>query len=144
MFKFLLVVQAIVTLALITIILMQRSEGGGLGIGGGGSPGGLMSARGAADFLTRATSILATLFIGLSIVLAGLATVSRDGGKIDTSLAKTPAQTAPALPANGAATNGVPLNGAPAATPAGADKGVADKGTAAPAEPKQNNIPLQQ
>ncbi len=46
-------------------MLMQRSEGGGLGIGGGGSPGGLMNARGAADFLTRTTKWLAVLFVML-------------------------------------------------------------------------------
>ena len=71
MFAFLLIVQSLVALSLIGTILMQRSEGGGLGVGG--SPSGLMSARGAADFLTRATSILATLFVILSITLAGLA-----------------------------------------------------------------------
>ena len=68
MFNFLLVVQALVTLTLIVVILMQRSEGGGLGIGGG-SPSGLMSARGAADFLTRATTVLASLFVILSIII---------------------------------------------------------------------------
>ena len=55
--------------SLITLILMQRSEGGGLA--GGGSPAGMMSARGASDFLTRGTAILATIFVALSIVLAG-------------------------------------------------------------------------
>ncbi len=52
---------------------MQRSEGGGLGIGGGGSPGGLMCARGAADFLTRMTKWLAVVFVVLSIALAAVA-----------------------------------------------------------------------
>ncbi len=146
MFKFLLVVQAIVTLTLITVILMQRSEGGGLGIGGG-SPSGLMSARGAADFLTRATSILAALFIILSIVLAGLASVNRSGGEIDTSLAKGAAQTAPAVPAPGSA---VPLEGAapaaandPLAAAAAAKAAAEQKGAAQPA-PAQNGVPLQQ
>ena len=50
LFLFLTVVQAIVAATLVGLILMQRSEGGGLGIGGGGSPRGLMSARGAADW----------------------------------------------------------------------------------------------
>ncbi len=57
MFTFPPVVHAIIAAALVTVILMQKSEGGGLGMGG--SPSGLMSARGAADFLTRMTSILA-------------------------------------------------------------------------------------
>ncbi|RJY08545.1 preprotein translocase subunit SecG [Aurantiacibacter aquimixticola] len=73
MFTFLIVIQAIVAATLVILVLMQRSEGGGLGIGGGGSPGGLMSARGAADFLTRATKWSAILFVALAIVLAALA-----------------------------------------------------------------------
>ena len=60
LFLFLTVVQALVAAALVGIVLIQRSEGGGLGVGGGsGNPGGLMSARGAADFLTRTTKWLA-------------------------------------------------------------------------------------
>jgi preprotein translocase subunit SecG len=73
LFLFLTVVQALVAAALVSIILMQRSEGGGLGMGGGGSPGGLMSARGAADFMTRTTAILAIMFVLLSIALAAVA-----------------------------------------------------------------------
>ena len=71
MFLFLLIVQTLVAAALIGVILMQRSEGGGLT--SGGSPSGLMTARGAADFLTRATTVLATMFVVLSIILAALA-----------------------------------------------------------------------
>ncbi len=94
MFTFLLVVQAIIAALLVTVILMQRSEGGGLTTGSSG--GGLMSARGAADFLTRATAILATVFVAMCILLAFLA-ANRGSGSIDTSLAKSPAaQTAPA------------------------------------------------
>lgn len=72
-FLFLTVIQAFVAAGLVILVLMQRSEGGGLGIGGGGSPGGLMSARGAADLLTRATKWFAIGFVTLSIVLAALA-----------------------------------------------------------------------
>jgi len=68
MFLFLTVIQALIAAALVGVILMQRSEGGGLGIGG--SPTGMLSARGAADFLTRATKWLAVLFVVLSIALA--------------------------------------------------------------------------
>jgi preprotein translocase subunit SecG len=102
MFTFLLILHAIIAASLVAVILMQRSEGGGLA--SGGSPSGLMSARGAADFLTRATTILATLFVVLSIVLAGLAAVERAPREIDTSLARKPAAQAPAAPApdNGA------------------------------------------
>ena len=92
LFQFLLVVHAIIAAMLVGVILMQKSEGGGLGMGG--SPSGLMSARGAADFLTRSTSVLATLFVGLSIGLAFLAAQGHSS-KIDTSLARS-ASPAPA------------------------------------------------
>ncbi|PTQ09884.1 preprotein translocase subunit SecG [Sphingomonas oleivorans] len=109
MFTFLLIVHALVAAGLVAVILMQRSEGGGLA--SSGSPSGLMSARGAADFLTRATSVLATIFVLLSILLAGLAAVERSPRTIDTSLARKPAPQAPAAPAMPApADNGaVPL-----------------------------------
>jgi preprotein translocase subunit SecG len=89
MFAFLLIVQSLVATALIGVILMQRSEGGGLGVGGSSS--GFMTARGAADFLTRATSILGGVFIVLSIVMAAIAGATRTPTKIDTSLANTTA-----------------------------------------------------
>jgi len=91
MFKFLLIVQTLVAASLVGVILMQRSEGGGLGVGGSSS--GFMTARGAADFLTRSTAILGGLFIILSILLAAIAGASREPTKIDTSLAN---QVAPA------------------------------------------------
>jgi len=84
LFIFLTVVQALIAAVLVGVILMQRSEGGGLGVGG--SPSGFMSARGAADFLTRSTAVLATLFVLLSIVLAALAVGTTSGRDIDTSL----------------------------------------------------------
>lgn len=121
LFTFLLVVQAIIAAALVTVILMQRSEGGGLT---GGSPSGLMSARGAADFLTRSTAILASMFIVCCIALAFLAASNRSTGKIDASAATAPAipqpvqPAAPADPLAAAASQagGQPANGtAPAA-----------------------------
>ena len=116
MFTFLLVVHVIVAIALVGVILMQRSEGGGLT---GGSPTGLMSARGAGNFMTRTTTILASIFILLSIALAALATVSRKPDTIDASLAR-PATTAPdAAPAQNAP---VPL-----AVPGQSDSAPADK-----------------
>src|SRR3954447_10131514 len=84
MFAFLLIVQSLVALSLIGVILMQRSEGGGLGVGGSSS--GFMTARGAADFLTRSTSILGGIFITLSIVMAAIAGATRAPTKIDPSL----------------------------------------------------------
>lgn len=85
MFTFLLVIQALIAAALVGTILMQRNEGGGLGVGGSSS--GFMTARGQADFLTRSTGILAILFVGMSIVLAALAATRDDAGELDTSLA---------------------------------------------------------
>ncbi|MBB5687105.1 preprotein translocase subunit SecG [Sphingobium boeckii] len=84
MFTFLLVVHAIIAAALVAVILMQRSEGGGLGMGG--SPSGLMSARGAADFLTRATTVLAALFVAMCIFLAVLAATRGGSTTLDDSL----------------------------------------------------------
>jgi preprotein translocase subunit SecG len=108
MFTFLLVVQALIAASLVGVILMQQSEGGGLGMGG--SPTGLMSARGAANFLTKATAYLAVTFVGLSIALAVLATQKTAPTTIDTSLARKPLPAAPAPV--------VPLSGDPAAAPA--------------------------
>ena len=107
MFAFLMIVQALIAISLISVILMQRSEGGGLGVGGSSS--GFMTARGAADFLTRATSVLGGLFIVLSIVMAAIAGATRTPTKIDTSLAgklattQQQSQPAPAQPAPAAA-----------------------------------------
>lgn len=102
MFTFLLIVQTVIAATLVGTILMQRSEGGGLGVGGSSS--GFMTARGAADFLTRVTSILGALFIILSIVLAAYAGVNRKPVVIDTSLVNQSAPVAPnvvpAAPAN--------------------------------------------
>ncbi len=118
LFDFLIVVQGIVAASLVGVILMQRSEGGGLGMGG--SPSGLMSARGAADFMTRATTILATLFVTLSIALAFVAAQNGGPGEIDTTLQRTE----------------VPAGGATQTTPAPATPApVADKAPPADAVP---------
>ncbi len=87
LFLFLTVVQTIVAAALVGVILMQRSEGGGLGIGG--SPGGMMSARGAADFLTRSTKMLAITFVVLSIALAAVAVKTTGTSEITTTVDRT-------------------------------------------------------
>lgn len=84
LFLFLTVLQAIVAAALVGVVLMQRSEGGGLGIGG--SPGGLMGARGAADFLTRTTKWLAVAFVALSIALAAVAVKATGASEVSTTL----------------------------------------------------------
>jgi preprotein translocase subunit SecG len=63
----LIVIHLMIVVALVGVVLLQRSEGGALGMGGGS--GGLMSARGAADALTRTTGILAAAFFATSIAL---------------------------------------------------------------------------
>ena len=116
MYLFITVIQALVAAALVGVILMQRSEGGGLGIGG--SPTGMLSARGAADFLTRATKWLAVLFVALSILLAALAVAETDTGALETTLERTSAPAAPADPLAGTAPAAAPASAPAAAGPA--------------------------
>ena len=66
----LLIVHLFVTLALIGVVLIQRSEGGGLGIGSSQGMGSFMSGRGTANLLTRTTAVLAAVFFALSMTLA--------------------------------------------------------------------------
>lgn len=112
MFLFLTVLQAIVAAALVGVILMQRSEGGGLGIGG--SPSGMLSARGAADFLTRSTRWLAILFVILSIALAAVAVKNSGNNSLESTLDRAVAPAQPVDPL-GAATTGEQPAPAPAA-----------------------------
>lgn len=77
---FLLVLLVLVCIALTTVILLQRSEGGALGMGGG--PSGFMSARGAGDLLTRITSILAGVFFVLCLLLTVLSGHARNGASV--------------------------------------------------------------
>ncbi len=77
----LLIIHVLIAAALAGVIRMQRSEGGALGIGGGG-PGGMMSGRGAANLLTRITMILGALFIGNSILLAIISGVTASSGSV--------------------------------------------------------------
>lgn len=120
-FLFITIVQTLIAAAMVGVILMQRSEGGALGVGG--SPNGLMSARGAGDLLTRMTAVLASLFVLLSVVLAVMAANMHSTGDIDTSLqrgvvdplaAPAPAATGPAagMPAAGTPDDGDPLSAA--------------------------------
>lgn len=92
-----LVIHLLLAIALVAVILLQRSEGGALGIGGGG---GVMTGRGAANLLTRTTAILATGFMATSIILAILAGNTGEPVSILDSApdAAAPAQ-APAAPA---------------------------------------------
>jgi preprotein translocase subunit SecG len=94
----LLIIHLFVTLALIGVVLIQRSEGGGLGVGSSQGMGAFMSGRGTANLLTRTTAVLAFIFFALSLSLALL----NKGTSVQRSILETPApssSTAPALPA---------------------------------------------
>ena len=91
-----LTIHILIALALLVVVLLQRSEGGGLGIGGS-SNGGFMTARGTANFMTRLTTILAIAFFTTTIILAILAGAGNEPVSIiDEVLKETPV--APAGP----------------------------------------------
>lgn len=87
-----LTIHILIALALIGAVLLQRSEGGGLGIGGGGGAGGgFMTARGTANMITRVTAILAACFFGTSLILAIMAGGQRNATSIiDEVINETP------------------------------------------------------
>lgn len=86
-----LVIHLLIAIAMVTVVLMQRSEGGALGIGGGGggSGGGFLTGRGTANLLTRTTAFLAMAFFVTSITLSLLAQSPTNQGSI---LDSVPAQ----------------------------------------------------
>jgi preprotein translocase subunit SecG len=94
----LLMIHLFVTIALIGVVLIQRSEGGGLGIGTAQGMGSFMTGRGTANLLTRATAVLAVIFFALSLTLALMNRGTAGSGRsvLDTP---PPASNAPAVPA---------------------------------------------
>ncbi|QOF71959.1 preprotein translocase subunit SecG [Aminobacter sp. SR38] len=145
----LIVIHLMVVLALVGVVLLQRSEGGGLGIGGGS---GFMTARGAANALTRATAILATVFFVTSLTLS---IVARYGAKPTDILDRVPTtqsgttggngvldqlggSTAPAAPASDATAPAAPAT-QPAAPAASGTEQPAPVTPAAPATPQVPN-----
>lgn len=132
LYGILLTINILVCIALIGVVLLQRSEGGALGMGGGNSN--FMSARGAGDLLTRTTWVLATIFVVLSLALTLMAGRERGAGSVTDRLkvdaidldALKPA--APAEPAVPAPTQNAPLIPTPsvpgAAAPASQAPGV--------------------
>ena len=100
MIQVLLVIHLLIAIALIGVVLLQRSEGGGLGIGGpssGGGMGGFLTGRGTANLLTRTTAILAACFMLTSLFLTILASGSGERRSIIEDLPPAP-QSAPAEP----------------------------------------------
>jgi preprotein translocase subunit SecG len=99
----LLVIHLLIAISMVGVILIQRSEGGALGGLGGGTMGGMMSARGTANLLTRTTGILAACFITTSLALAILAGHANRGSSILDTPAAAPAEAPSAVPAAPAA-----------------------------------------
>ena len=141
----LIVIHLMVVLALVGVILLQKSEGGGLDVGGGS---GFMTARSAANTLTRVTAILATIFFVTSL---GLSILARYGDKPVDILDRAPATSqgegrgvldqlpggtapAPAVPAGSADTPSVPAGSEGSAAPA-----QSAPATSAPAAPQVPN-----
>src|SRR5690242_5140067 len=115
------VVHVLIALALIGVVMLQKSEGGALGMGGGGMSG-FMTGRSTANLLTRTTAILAALFFLTSILLVTLSNYSRaprsivdEGGPLPTSAPPTPGTpAAPAGPAPAAPSPAAPAPAGPA------------------------------
>lgn len=127
-----LVVHLLIAIALIATVLLQRSEGGALGIGGGGG-GGFMSARGTANVLTRTTAILAGAFFLTSIILTILAKGEATAPSILDTAPEAPVP-APLLSDDPMA----PLSGDPLADPMSG----AAPDSAAPASPAEPMVPV--
>ncbi len=97
MIAVILVVHLFIAIAMVISVLLQRSEGGGLGRGGGGTMGGLMTSRGSASMMTRVTAVLATAFMSTSILLAVLTgSVQTKRSIMEQPVIEAPAQPAPA------------------------------------------------
>ena len=119
-----LVIHLMIAVALVGTVLLQKSEGGALGIGGGGGMSGFMTGRSTANLLTRTTAILAGAFFATSIVLVVLAAHRNEARSVIEQTA--PASTAPAVPAP-----------APAAPQAPASAPGAPQPPTAPSTPQQ-------
>lgn len=125
-------IHLIVVIALVGVVLLQRSEGGALGMGGGG---GFMSGRSQANALTRATGVLATIFFVTSLTLTIMANMGRQQKSIFEGVTPT-GQTTPGSPAGGSVLDQLrqieeQKSGAPAPAPA------APAVPAAPEPPRQ-------
>jgi preprotein translocase subunit SecG len=109
--QIILIIHLLIAIALVAVVLLQRSEGGGLGMGGGGGAGGMggmMSVRGSANLLTRVTTILAACFMGTSLLLAILSGSHSEPGGIVEETGRTVPGEAPAGEAPGGAGDSTP------------------------------------
>jgi preprotein translocase subunit SecG len=132
----LIVIHLMVVVALVGVVLLQRSEGGGLGIGGGS---GFMTARGAANALTRATGILAIVFFATSL---GLSLIARYGEHPIDILDRVPAT---AGDQNGTGDGGGNAGGAGVLDKLGGNNAATppatDSGATPPAQPAEPAVP---
>ena len=102
----LIIIQLILAVLLVIFVLLQGSDNEGLGLGGGGGLGGMMSARGSANLLSRLTAITATLFMIMSVVLTISASVSSDKNileslpNVNSTESDTNTSTEPSIPEN--------------------------------------------
>ncbi|MFT4090387.1 MAG: preprotein translocase subunit SecG [Asticcacaulis sp.] len=137
LFVILLSIQIVIGLALVGLILIQRSEGGALGIGGGGG-GGFMSARGAGNLLTKATSLLAGAFFINCIALTIVGNYDQQGSSVvDRVGADNITLDAPAAPVQtegGAQAPAAPREAAPSLTDLPAPVTVAPSATSESAQ----------
>ena len=97
MITVILVIHVILAICIILTVLMQKSEGGGLGIGGSSAGGGFMTARGTANFMTKLTAFLGGCFFLTSIVLALLS--SQEAPSISNEVKKTIEESSTKVPA---------------------------------------------
>ena len=133
----------LLAVALIGLVLIQRSEGGALGIGGGGGMGGFMTGRSAANLLTRATAVLAALFFITSL---GLTWLSGQRPHTQRSIVDQPAKSGPAVPgpsrsAPTPSTGGSTPGGTSGAPAGGGSGGAAPSTPSAPSAPSVPSVP---
>ena len=74
----LIIIQLILAILLVVLVLLQGTDNEGLGLGGGGGLGGMMSARGSANLLSRLTALVASLFMIMSVILTVFASVGSE------------------------------------------------------------------
>ena len=102
----LIIIQLILAVLLVIFVLLQGSDNEGLGLGGGGGLGGMMSARGSANLLSRLTAITATLFMIMSVILTISASVNSDKNileslpNVNSTESNTTTSTEPSIPEN--------------------------------------------
>ena len=102
----LIIIQLILAVLLVIFVLLQGSDNEGLGLGGGGGLGGMMSARGSANLLSRLTAITATLFMIMRVILTISASVSSDRNileslpDVNSSESDSKTSTEPSIPEN--------------------------------------------